>query len=151
MSARLNSFKELKPSYYMTSEEWSGLDATGKEACAILALDTIERWQKWKKERKELAAVHEMSVKERKQRTLGEEELLSREIKAGIYDSSLEAILESLHIQTEDMLPFCNVRLFQLIEWAAKRWSMETEEAAYALRKALPFFKPKEKKGGQGA
>lgn len=133
-------------SYYMTAQEWAGLDTTAKEDCAMRALATIERWQKWKKERKELLiAVREMSEKERKERTLDEEELLAREVKAGIFDSNLEVVLEALHIQAEELLPFCNVRLHKLVPWAAKRWLMEPCEAAYALRKALPLFKPQEK------
>lgn len=133
-----------RASYYMTAQEWAGLDASGKEDCAMRALETIERWQKWKKERKELKAVREMPEKERNARTYNEEELLAREVKAGVYDSNLDAVLEALHIQAEELLPFCNVRLHKLVPWAAKRWLMEPGEAAYALRKSLPLFKPQE-------
>jgi hypothetical protein len=131
-------------SYYMDAKEWDGLDSTGKEDCAMKALATIERWQKWKKNRKEFIAVRDMSEKERMAITLGEEDLFKREVKAGIFDSNLEIVLEALHIQSEELLPFCNVRLSKLVPWATKRWLMEPAEAAYALRKSLPLFKHQE-------
>ena len=131
--------------YHMTASEWAGLDATAKEDCALKALDTLERWQKWKKDRKELIAVKEMGEKESKVRTIGEGELFNREVKAGIFDANLETVLDSLHIQAEELHPFCHVRLHKLVSWAAKRWQMEPDQAAYALRKSLPLFKPEVK------
>ncbi len=136
---------DIEAMYYMNANEWAGLDTTAKEDCALKALDTIERWQKWKKERKELVAVKEMDERERKIRTVGEEEILAREIKAGVFDANLEAILDSLHIQADELLPFCHVRLHKLVPWAANRWQMEPDEAAYALRKSLPLFRPEVK------
>ena len=132
----------MNPSYYMTTSEWSGLDSTAKQDCAEKALATIERWQQWKKERAELRAVKEMSVKESHARTVNESEMLKREIKAGVYESGLMLLVEALHIHPEELHQFCNVRLKALNTWASERWKMEPNEAAYALRQALPLYKP---------
>lgn len=132
---------DLTVYYDLSSEEWSGLDATAKNDCAKKSLEVIERWQAWKRERKELTAIKQMSAEESKKRTISEAKMLSREIHAGIYDSNLNALVEALHIHEEELYFLCNVRLNHLASWAAKRWNMDENEAAHALRKVLPLFK----------